>query len=97
MKANQLTDLFLKRRGYTPEYLKEISDPNHQKLLNVEKLAQILKFVHDTQSKIVIMPDFDCDGDSAGTVGYAGLSQLGFNVSVYLIIQLSNSNFISNY
>lgn len=84
MKANQLTDLFLKRRGYTPEYLKEISDPNHQKLFNVEKLAQILKFVHDTQSKIVIMPDFDCDGDSAGTVGYAGLSQLGFNVSVYI-------------
>lgn len=84
MKNNQLTDLFLKRRGYTPEYLKQISDPSHQKLLNVEKLAQILKFVHDTESRIVIMPDFDCDGDSAATVGFAGLSQLGFNVGVYI-------------
>lgn len=78
-----LTDLFLQRRGYTPQFLQEINDPRHPKLQNVDKLSQILKGVHDRQDKIVIMPDFDTDGISAGTVGFAGLAQMGFNVALY--------------
>lgn len=80
---NPLTNLFLQRRGYTPEVLKNINDPSHQKLLNIDKLSEILKQVHDSGDRIVIMPDFDTDGISAGTVGMAGLAQMGFNVSLY--------------
>lgn len=78
-----LINLFLERRGYTPAYLASINNSQHQELQNVEKMASILKTIHDTKAQIVIMPDFDCDGISAGTVGYAGLSQLGFNVNLY--------------
>lgn len=74
----------MKRRGYTSSFLTEINDPDHQKLLNIDKICHILKHVHDTQAKIVIMPDFDCDGISAGTVGLSGLGQLGFNVGLYV-------------
>lgn len=80
---NEITNLFLSRRGYTLEYLNKINDPTHPKLQNSNKLAKILKHVHDTHARIVIMPDFDTDGISAGTVGFAGLSQLGFNVGLY--------------
>lgn len=78
-----LMNLFLQRRGYSPEYLADVNNSTNEKLLNIEKLTSILKNIHDNQDNIVIMPDFDCDGISAGTVGYAGLSQLGFNVNLY--------------
>lgn len=83
---NDLTKLFLQRRNYTPQKLQAINNPHHQKLQNIDELCAILKTVHDTHSRIVIMPDFDTDGISAGTVGYSGMAQLGFNVSLYLPI-----------
>lgn len=76
--------MFLDHRGYTPEVLDKIDDPSHPDLLNIDKLTSILKQIHDTQEKIVIMPDFDADGISAATVGYSGLAQLGFNVGLYV-------------
>lgn len=81
---NKLTSLFLKRRGYTREYFKQISNPYHQKLQNIDKIAHLLKEIHDSRDKIVIMPDFDTDGISAGTIGLAGLSDMGFRVSLYV-------------
>ena len=78
-----LTNLFLTRRGYTPEYLTQINDPRHPDLMNLNKLCEILKDVHDSKARIVIMPDFDTDGISAATVGFAGMVQMGFNVALY--------------
>lgn len=82
--VNSLTSLFLKRRGYTQQYLQEINDGKHQQLKNVKQLSTLLRGIHDRRDKIVIMPDFDTDGISAGTVGFAGLSELGFNVGIYM-------------
>lgn len=84
MTDNKLTKLFLKRRGYTNSFLTEINNPKHQKLQNIDELCEILKKVHDEHEKLVIMPDFDTDGISAGTLGFAGFSELGFNVSLYM-------------
>ena len=84
MTDNKLTKLFLKRRGYTNSFLTEINNPKHQKLQNIDALCEILKKVHDEHEKLVIMPDFDTDGISAGTLGFAGFSELGFNVSLYM-------------
>lgn len=81
--SEKLTNLFLKRRGYTNQVLHDINNGKHQKLLNIDYLCQILKSVHDSGQKIVVMPDFDADGTTAGTLGYAGLSELGFNVGLY--------------
>lgn len=80
---NKLTELFLNRRGYTPEFLQNIENTQHPKLYNMDKLCGILKQIHDQREKIVIMPDFDTDGISAAQVGFAGLAQLGFNVALF--------------
>lgn len=81
--SEKLTNLFLKRRGYTQQVLRDLNDGQHQKLLNIDKIATILKDVHDSQSRIVVMPDFDCDGTTAGSLGFAGLAELGFKVGLY--------------
>lgn len=81
--SERLTNLFLKRRGYTQQVLHDLNDGKHQKLLNIDKLADILKQAHDCQSRIVVMPDFDADGTTAGSLGFAGLSELGFKAGLY--------------
>lgn len=78
-----LMNLFLQKRHYTPNYLSSIRNNHHPLLLNIDYACQLLKDIHDKQEKIVIMPDFDTDGISAGTLGLAGMSELGFNVSRY--------------
>lgn len=80
----KLFNLFLKSRGYTPDYLNTINMAGNRQLKNISQLCAILNQIHDSQQKIVIMPDFDCDGISSGTVGFAGLCQLGFNVGLYM-------------
>lgn len=80
----KLINLFLKSRGYTPDYLQKIDQSQDRQLQNMPKMSAILAQIRQSQEKIVIMPDFDCDGVSSGIVGYAGLCQLGFNVSLYM-------------
>lgn len=80
----KLINLFLKSRGYTTNYLQKINQSQNYQLQNIQKMSALLAQIKQSQEKIVIMPDFDCDGVSSGIVGYAGLSQLGFNVSLYM-------------
>lgn len=80
----QLFNLFLKSRGYTPDYLAKINAAGDNQLKNIDQLCAILDQIKRSQERIVIMPDFDCDGISSGTVGLAGMSQLGFNVGLYI-------------
>lgn len=80
---NQLVELYLKRRGYTPEILREINNDQHVDLMSVAEMCAELKQIRDTQEHIVILPDFDMDGIMSGTVGFAGLSELGFKVSLF--------------
>lgn len=80
----KLFNLFLKSRGYTIDYLQRINQPGQKQLQNIDQMCSILDSIRQTQEGIVIMPDFDCDGVSSGVVGYAGMSQLGFNVSLYM-------------
>lgn len=81
--ANALTELFLNRRGYSYQYMQRIDDAQHQKLKNIEQMVSVLHGIHERHEKIVIMPDFDTDGIDAGVIGFAGLSELGFNVGLY--------------
>lgn len=82
--SEYLTKLFLKRRGYSQQVLRDLDDGQHDQLKNIDKMADILKHVHDVQQQIVVMPDFDCDGITAGTLGFAGLAELGFNAGLYM-------------
>lgn len=82
--AQKLFPLFLKARGYTSSYLSLINQTGNRQLKNIDQMAALLEQIRLTQQKIVIMPDFDCDGVTSGSLGFAGLSQLGFNVRLYI-------------
>lgn len=83
MNRNRLVATFLERRGYTEHALAELNDGVHANLLDIHSLACELKTIHDEQKLLVILPDFDMDGISAGTEGFAGFTELGFRVALF--------------
>lgn len=82
--TNYLIQKIFEHRGYTPEYLYEIEDPTYGSLKDIDTLAVELKDIHDSGDKLVVYPDFDMDGVSAGSCGFAGFAELGFNVGLYI-------------
>lgn len=80
---NRLIELYLERRGYTRQMLREMNDDRHAELMSISEMCAELKHIHDSHAHIVILPDFDMDGIMSGTVGFAGLSELGFKVSLF--------------
>lgn len=81
---NKLTELFLQRRGYSPDYLSEIESPTHGNLKDVDILCSRLHAVYEAKTRIVILPDFDMDGIMSGVLGFAALAEMGFLVSLFI-------------
>lgn len=77
-------DVLRRRMGWTPEHVEAINDPSYPTLKDLDLLVDELHGVRERGEKIVILPDFDMDGISAGTLGYAGLCELGFDVELYV-------------
>ena len=80
---NKLTKLFFERRGWDSVFLNSIHDSCSDVLLGIDDLAVRLDGLKSSNSKIVVLPDFDTDGIMSGVIAYAGLSEMGFNVSLY--------------
>lgn len=80
---NRLVATFLERRGYTSDVLSDLNDGSHADLLDVDVLVDELYVLHDDGGRVVILPDFDMDGISSGVLGFAGLSELGFNAALF--------------
>lgn len=76
--------LLRERRGWTDEYLAAIECPDHDTLLDMDRMVAALKRIHDSQELLVVVPDFDMDGITSGVLGYAGFSELGFNVTLHI-------------
>lgn len=76
-------ELLKTRLGWTDEYLTEINNRAHERLHNVEKMAQVLKQLYETDSHLVIATDFDMDGIATSVVAYGALCEMGFNVSLF--------------
>lgn len=76
--------LLRERRGWSEEYLATIDNPAHDTLKDMEKMLEALKRIHDSQELLVVVPDFDMDGITSGTLGYAGFAELGFNVTLHI-------------
>lgn len=81
---SSLFSILRRKRGWTDEYLSEINDPHHDELQNVEQMAAALHRIRLSGEQIVVLPDFDMDGITSGVLGYAGLSELGFNAALYI-------------
>ncbi|MDO4913754.1 MAG: DHH family phosphoesterase [Bifidobacteriaceae bacterium] len=80
---NSLLQLFFQRRGYTAEFLQDIENDEHDDLKSIHELCDALHVIHTERKRIVILPDFDTDGIMSGVLGFAGMCELGFNVSLY--------------
>lgn len=80
---NKLIEAWFENQGYDYDYIKKIDDSRHDNLKDIDRLCEELKIIHDNNSLIVVLPDYDMDGIMSGVVGYAGLSELGFNVGLY--------------
>lgn len=83
LAANALVHTLFERRGWTQEFLADFDDPTFAPLRDMDAMVAALKEVHDSGELIVVMPDYDMDGISAGTLLWAGLSELGFNTGLY--------------
>lgn len=81
---NRLLKTFFDRRSYTDEFLRNLDSKIEGELLDTDKACALLKEAYDKQERVVILSDFDMDGIMAGTLGFAGLSELGFNCSLFL-------------
>jgi single-stranded-DNA-specific exonuclease len=80
---DSLFDLVMARRKITPEEYRAFDDGSHEPLAYVDEMCRILHDIHERNELIVVLPDFDCDGVMSGVIGYAGLSELGFNVGLF--------------
>lgn len=80
---NRLIEKYLDARGYTLKKLADLNNSEHAELLDIDTMARELNVIRESGEHLVILPDFDMDGIMSGTLGYAGLSELGFNVDLY--------------
>jgi len=82
--AKRLIDIIRERKGWSDEFIKEFNNPQHDLLKDSDKMVLALRQLWQQQRKLVILPDFDMDGICAGVLSYAGFSELGFNVEMYV-------------
>ncbi|QXV57416.1 DHH family phosphoesterase [Amycolatopsis sp. TNS106] len=79
-----LFELIRRRRGWSDAYLREIESAGHDELLSLAEMVDALEDARAAGRKITIAPDFDMDGIASGVLGYAGLSELGFDVELHV-------------
>lgn len=72
------------RMGWTDQYLKEINDPHHPLLKDIDRMVMALEMMRAQGQEITIVPDFDTDGICAGTILYAGLSEMGVKTNLHV-------------
>lgn len=82
---NRLIELTFRNRGFlTHDAFAQAESSSYQMMAGEEDMCRQLKELHDAGLSIVQMTDFDTDGIMSGVIGYAGLSELGFNVSLMM-------------
>lgn len=79
-----LFTILSRNRGWTDEFLRQINNPEHDELQNVDVMAAELHRIRTLGAQIVVLPDFDMDGITSGTLGWAGLNELGFDAQLYI-------------
>lgn len=79
-----LMSAVLKNRGYDRAFLDSIEVFSCNRMKDMDEMCSILNDIRNRQERIVVLPDFDMDGISSGTLGFAGLSELKFVTSLYI-------------
>ena len=79
---NRQLMLMFKNRGYSDDFYDSISRCDHPEPRNIDVMCSALKEYYDRKDRIVLLTDFDMDGIMSGVIGFAGLAEMGFNVSL---------------
>ena len=74
----------MKNRGYDTEYMRAIETGSAHRMRGMDEMTEKLRGLQVAGAHIIILPDFDMDGIASGTLGFAGLSEMGFRVSLYI-------------
>jgi len=82
--SQYLFRLICERRGWSDEFLAAMECAEHEELKDLHRMVDALEEARLAKKKVAIAPDFDMDGIASGTLGYAGLSELGFDVEMHL-------------
>lgn len=81
---NTLLKRVFDNRGYTDEFLRDMERPECGKLANLDAMCTRLRQIHDNGDVIIVYPDYDMDGIAAGTLGFAGLREMGFQAGMFI-------------
>lgn len=81
---NLLLQKTFERRGYEFDFFDRLYSIGHVLPGNVDQLCEALSIYRKDQKLLVLLTDFDMDGIMCGVEGYAGLSELGFSVALWL-------------
>lgn len=84
MFFNRLVAKYFESRGLTEEDLKLLECANHSKLQGTDEFIDFLDEWKLNKSHVTILPDFDMDGITSGTVLYAGLNELGIDAELFM-------------
>ena len=81
---NVLMESFLRNRGYDADVLLRMAVCDHDLPEQIPEMSAALDIYRLTQQQLVVLTDVDVDGIMSGVIAYAGLSELGFNVALYM-------------
>ena len=81
---NKIIAKTMEKRGIDLVSWHEINVPYYDKQTNIDAMVAELKHIKDTGMEITVLPDFDMDGVASGVCGFAGLSELGFRVNLFV-------------
>ncbi|HEU5223135.1 MAG TPA: DHH family phosphoesterase [Candidatus Lumbricidophila sp.] len=82
--ATHLFSVLRQRMGWSDSIIAQLDAPEHPPMRDIDEIVKALHWIKTTGKKLVVLPDFDMDGISAGVLGYAGFAELGFDVELYV-------------
>jgi len=80
----RLMSAVFESRGYAADFYSQIETVSKNTMKDIDTLCEILHGFKERQERVVVLPDYDMDGICAGTIGFAALSEMGFQVSLYI-------------
>lgn len=82
---NQIIEKILESRNLTVSQYNELNQNlMYNELHGLDQMSSYIDKCYYSQNEITILPDFDMDGISAGSLSFAGFSELGLKVNLFV-------------
>lgn len=79
-----LMERLLENRGYSSDFLSTMEKKSVNPMVDMGRLCDILHYIHETGIELTQISDFDVDGICSDIIGFAGLTEMGFRVNLYV-------------